>query len=180
MTNRWQRFLYWLDRRLFDLEPWLKNRAQVKIERDDIGRVFTRYFILRTKRLGIFMHRFDQDDVELHDHPWNNISIPLTGSIIENHHDGTYTMLRPFRPYWRNAEKLHMLHLPTRSPVWTLFIRFRRFRDWGFAPVVQWDKADNSQKEWSGLEGMFFPREKPGTIFSHNRERPTPGKDRAA
>lgn len=52
-----------------------------------------RWYVIRTKRVGLFIHKFVRSDEDraLHDHPWSFLVIPLWGGYIE-HSD------RPFDP----------------------------------------------------------------------------------
>lgn len=45
-----------------------------------------RWFVLRSKHLGIFIHKFVRSDFDraLHDHPWNFLVIPLWRGYIEH------------------------------------------------------------------------------------------------
>lgn len=45
-----------------------------------------RWFLFRTKRIGIFLHCFVRSDYEraLHDHPWNFLVIPIWRGYIEH------------------------------------------------------------------------------------------------
>lgn len=45
-----------------------------------------RWYVVRTKRVGIFIHKFVRSDEDraLHDHPWSFLVIPLWGGYIEH------------------------------------------------------------------------------------------------
>src|SRR5258706_648975 len=103
-----------------------------------------RYFLFRSKLLGIYLHRLCRSDEDraLHDHPWAFISIILTSGYVEHtprgkqwHGPGSI-LLRPAK--WQ-----HRLELD--KPAWTLVIRFRRVREWGFhwpARWIPWQEVD--------------------------------------
>lgn len=102
-----------------------------------------RYFILRTKWLGIYVHELVADDYDraLHDHPWSFLSIILSGQYSEvtnqpgakHYHRGSVK----FRP----AEYCHQLYA-VYEPTWTLVIRGRRRREWGFITPKGWMRWD--------------------------------------
>ena len=85
-TTRRDRFCGWLERKLYKIEPWLRSRAVKEIGREG-DKIWDRYFLFISKRLWVFFHKFLQSDKKLHCHPWPNFTIPLTGPIIERHHD---------------------------------------------------------------------------------------------
>ncbi len=45
-----------------------------------------RWYVLRSERIGLFIHKFVRSDEDraLHDHPWSFIVIPLWGGYIEH------------------------------------------------------------------------------------------------
>ena len=97
-----------------------------------------RWYIVRTKRFGLYIHRFwasDEDGV--HDHPWNNFSWVLSGGYWEHLPDGQRLWRAPGYKKMRSAEEFHRLEIPENGAgsTWTLFGRFKRRRKWGF-----WDK----------------------------------------
>jgi hypothetical protein len=136
------------------------------IARDE-GLYLSRYFLLRMKALGIFLHRFwtsdpqGSDGSRFHCHPWHNISIVLAGGYWENQIDGTRQWRYPGSVVFRSAEAFHWIELPDemRGKTLTIFIRFRRYRDWGFLDPSVWKKHESSASE-SQLNGIFFPRRK--------------------
>jgi hypothetical protein len=111
-----------------------------------------RYFILPNNRyFNIYLHKFYLSDYEdeLHDHPWANMSILLSGYYYEhipkdydkwiiNESREEQTLLRkPFRPIFRPAKYIHRIELLNDSngnpkPIWTLFITGPHIRQWGF------------------------------------------------
>lgn len=76
------------------------------------------------------------DLTDLHDHPWDFISVILNGTYIET----TPTSEQTFGPgsvLIRKAEQLHRLTLPD-GPVWTFIITGAVRRRWGFATTDGW------------------------------------------
>lgn len=96
------------------------------------------------------LHAIGQSDPgELHDHPWDFVSIILKGSYLEYlggggpdcYNNGVAKRLvvrRAWRPARRNAEQQHRVIIPTdpetgeRPVVWTLCITGPERREWGF------------------------------------------------
>lgn len=123
------------------LARWLESRNRYRMIRRDNGEDYLgRYYLLSSKWLGIYLHRFWADDIEgLHDHPWANISILISGAYNEevpSINGQTTTMhRRPLKPavIFRKATLSHRITLPEgQQGSWSLFIRFRRVREWGF------------------------------------------------
>ena len=103
-----------------------------------------RFYVFRSKWLGVYIHRFWADDDDpVHDHPWNNISWIQKTGYWENLPDGQ-RLWRPagFKAY-RRAEQFHAVEIEpgTEGKVWTIFIRFKRRREWGFWHPDGWKKA---------------------------------------
>jgi hypothetical protein len=97
---------------------------------------------------NVYLHRFHESDDEawnvLHDHPWNWISIILTGKYMEtkktengfSFHERKAGSIR-----FGKADDAHRVDLitdPEVEEIWTIFITGRRFRDWGFVKDGQW------------------------------------------
>jgi hypothetical protein len=98
-----------------------------------------RFYLWRGKRLGIYLHRFWASDEEgLHDHPWNAVTRILTGWYVERTMDYPPRFVSAENG-WRFMPKqmFHRITIPEseRGKVWTIFIRFRRQREWGFLPA---------------------------------------------
>jgi hypothetical protein len=120
-----------------------------------------RYFLFRTKRVSIFLHRFwSSDPDELHCHPWNNASFLLAGCYVEEHHDGTLSLRSAGDFVARSAREMHRISIdPAHSGrVWSLFFHGKRFRKWGFLTQPPEWKMDESYDKKSPLKGRFFPR----------------------
>jgi len=109
------------------------------------------WLVRRNGFLNIYLHQFirSDDDRALHDHPWSNISILLTGRYKEvmpvNRYDWVnkkdrnekVKMRYPFIPIFRDANWIHRIELMkrkdgTEKPMWTLFITGPWRRPWGF------------------------------------------------
>lgn len=94
----------------------------------------TRYYILESSLLDIYIHKFHMSDYPVaHDHPWHFISIPLKTGYIEHFPDKTSIVRKPFIPTFRTKREFHWVEKIQNLPApWTLFITFRRSRNWGF------------------------------------------------
>lgn len=91
---------------------------------------FQRLRILETKWFSIFIHKIyksDQDKYQ-HDHPYNFLSIILSGGYIEKSKKEYKRVL-----WWtyNKAERPHKLRL-IKLPTITLVFTGQRFREWGF------------------------------------------------
>jgi hypothetical protein len=83
---------------------------------------------------NIYLHLFLRSDYDraLHDHPFDSTSIILQGSYREHLADGTSRILVEGDVVTRKAEDAHRIELIDEQPVWTLFIRGPKVREWGF------------------------------------------------
>lgn len=104
-----------------------------------------RHYLLRTPWFTVFLHNFyisDRDDP--HDHPWDNISIPLYPGFFETcfgdkwesygSYPGVTKWRRPLGVYFRKARATHIVKVKPgyEGCTWSLFIHFKRERVWGF------------------------------------------------
>ena len=103
----------------------------------DRGPLLTRYSLVESRRLGIYLHRLhvSDEDRALHDHPWSFLSWLIGGGYYEHTAEGRFWRRR-FSLLWRPAEWRHRLEL--RRPTWTLVIRGSRRRRWGFVIAGRW------------------------------------------
>lgn len=112
----------------------------------------TRYYLIWTKFFGTYIHNLHISDFPVpHDHPWCFITIPIWRGYREYFSDGTSIWRRPFVPAFRTAREYHWLELD-KGPAWTIFIRFKAYRTWGFLTKNGWvdNKTYNSE---AGLDG---------------------------
>lgn len=106
----------------------------------------TRYVLIHTKLLAIYVHKFWMSDHNVpHDHPGNFFSLPLATGYTEHLPDGTALWRGPLSPKFRTAEEFHWVEL-NKGPAWTLFIRFRSRRNWGFMTPDGWVDHDEYNK----------------------------------
>lgn len=142
-----------------DLRRWGFMNRRVIAEGDNV--YLDRLSLITTPWFSIKLHRIYRPDQQrdLHDHPWNFLSIVLRGEYIEDvpcradcplvsHRKGNHREVRHIR--WFNLKKatdLHAISWVSRRPVWTLVLTGPRKRDWGFFVEslkrwVRWDKYD--------------------------------------
>ena len=97
-----------------------------------------RWKLISLRLFGIRVHHILRSDAdrELHDHPFDFISVILSGSYTEYLADGTVTTYKAGSILFRRAETLHRLELS--APVWTFVIRGRIRREWGFMTYSGW------------------------------------------
>lgn len=126
-----------------------------------------RWFIIRTKYFGFFVHKFVRSDEDraLHDHPWSFIVLPIWRGYIE-HSDreepcnaGAISLAPARLPVrrrvlpilglrFRDTTYRHRVELLTDKngqpkAAWSLFFRFEKVRTWGFwGPdgFIDWNK----------------------------------------
>jgi hypothetical protein len=131
----------------------IPHKVIVNCERDPY---LIRWYLLRSKFIAVFLHKFVRSDEDraLHDHPWNFLVIPLWRGYVEHSSEveiiptcygdtGTAfqtgnTIKRRVWPIigtrFRRAEYRHRVELVKGKPSWSLFIRFKERRVWGFWP----------------------------------------------
>jgi hypothetical protein len=110
-----------------------------------------RWYTIRTKPFAIFIHKFERSDYDraLHDHPCPFIVIPVWRGYLEHTPLGVRRVLPILGTRWRKAVFQHRVELFSRDrgqhyaavtgnerheylPAWSIFIRFRKVRHWGF------------------------------------------------
>ena len=105
------------------------------------------YYLVKCRWLGIYLHQYYRGDKDenCHDHPWASISIVLLGRFLEIFVDETVKLRKRGAIVFRGARSFHKIQLPDdpiEKPVWTLFIRFKACRKWGFMTPNGWVDAD--------------------------------------
>lgn len=141
-------------RRMIYRERWFQPAGKQYQERHT-EKYLERFYILSTRWIGIYLHRFwSSDDDGLHDHPWNSVSILLDGHYFEEEperqnvpYGSTITRRRsPFHPLmkFRSRYDAHRITVDEENPgAWSLFIRFGlKRRTWGFYRNRGWQAAE--------------------------------------
>ena len=102
----------------------------------EIGEEFTRYVLLKTPLVKVFLHRLVCPvwPRRQHDHPWGYVAIILRGGYDERVQVGDHATCEwygPGRVLFRTAEHTHSV--TTRDkPCWSLVVVGRKTREWGF------------------------------------------------
>lgn len=133
------------------LVKWLEKRGRARMIRRQEHKsgnwidYLKRHYLIRVKWLGLFIHQFwSSDEDGVHDHPWDNMTFVIRGGFYEELADGQVLWRGPGFWCYRRAEQFHRIILKpgTEGKVWTVFIRFKRRRKWGFLLEKKW--VDNS------------------------------------
>jgi hypothetical protein len=97
-----------------------------------------RYTLFECSKFQICIHVFHRSDADdLHDHPWNFVTIPLWRGYIEQTPD-TYKRIYPFTIHFRKATYRHRVILPNERRAITLVFMGPYIRQWGFWEKGKW------------------------------------------
>lgn len=99
-----------------------------------------RWFVVpRNTFANVYLHRFlrSDDDRALHDHPWDNTSVILTGHYLEHLQDRQTVTRFAGETVHRKAIEAHRVEL-VDGPVTTLFFTGPIIRSWGFYCPQGW------------------------------------------
>jgi hypothetical protein len=96
------------------------------------------WIIPRNEGCNVYLHEIlrDDDDRALHDHPWDNTSMLLSGGYIEHTPEGAFRR-EAGSIVTRSATTLHRLEVDGK-PAISLFITGPKIREWGFACPQGW------------------------------------------
>lgn len=101
------------------------------------GPLLTRYFLIRTRWFGVYLHCFHTADDQraMHDHPWGYIVFLFHRGYHEQTPSGYF-----FRPRFsilvRPATSIHAVFV--ERPTWTFLLRGPIRRQWGFHTKTGW------------------------------------------
>lgn len=104
---------------------------------------FRRYRLLSTRWFSIYIHKIykSDQDLHLHDHPWNYFNMILKGGYIEETIENNCkkkNVMIHYRYSFRKATQCHkILHMITPC-VTTLFITGKSYRTWGYQVNDAW------------------------------------------
>jgi len=117
----------------------------------------TRWYLLRTKPLAVFLHWFRRSDEDraLHDHPWPFITLILWRGYFEHCQDGTIRRRWPLTVHYRPAEWRHRVELIGGRKAVTIVIRFRERRLWGYNRTMVYAKNRNRLREYIRLQPLY-------------------------
>ena len=134
--------------------------ARLRLRRSD-GRVYLARWGFKLRRVGgVFLHRMAAPDpgLDLHDHPWTFVTIPLWGGYVEHRcatrdaplaasiaewYDSPaargYPETRlPLRPRMMRLDECHRIVELRRRTAWTLVLAGPHRRPWGFYTPNGW------------------------------------------
>lgn len=109
-----------------------------------------RYFLIKTKWFGLFIHRiYKADDNRFpHDHPFNFWSFVLRGWYLERRYSVRGKKLIEFRNTWSLAKRkdsdIHEISVVSNDLLTLMFIRHTN-KNWGF-----WDFTKKTKKKYKG------------------------------
>ena len=129
-------------------KQWLwPKRLVIWSCRSPRGPLLTRYYLIGSRRWAVYLHHLHTSDEDraLHDHPWSFVTWLVGGGYYE-HTPAGRCWHRRFSVLWRPAEFRHRLELP--RPTWTLVLRFRRRREWGFWLPSGWMPWNAYDDQW--------------------------------
>lgn len=115
-----------------------------------------RWSLFECSWFAIKIHKLmTSDHACLHDHPWASLGFLISGgyveyvpkhdyvSVIRDHEHGNQVIIEEksrvrsrFSLIYRPANFTHRLEI--HEPVWTLFITFKKVRQWGFFTKSGW------------------------------------------
>lgn len=130
------------------------DRYRLINDRQDKEPYLERYYIFLKDRknfpFNIFIHKFLKSDPDdLHDHPWNYISIPLYPGYweyLENQNEPVWR--KPLSVRYASAKTYHRVKLhPNFNYCWTIFIPGIQERNWGFKTINGWINNNQYLKE---------------------------------
>lgn len=109
------------------------------------GRLFLDRWGIECRWFGVFLHHIAGPDpgLDLHDHPWPLVSVILRGGYREDVADTREPWMMHGRTWHRGS--VHRMPLTAchritrvRPRTWTLVVRGRKARTWGFYLPDRW------------------------------------------
>lgn len=93
----------------------------------------------RGRQSAVYLHHMlkPDDDRALHDHPWESVSLCLSGGVKEHSEDLGTVDVKKGDIIYRSPTFAHRLDQP-EPDTWTLFITGERVREWGFHCPKGW------------------------------------------
>ena len=144
---------------------WLEKRGSWRMIKRNGDPYLKRFYLFNSKWFMVDLHNIlasDPDD--LHDHPSWNITVLTGGAYLEHELDGTVSFRTPGFIRLRSPEQLHRLEVPEGyTSAWSIFIRFKKIRTWGFLTSEGWIKASEYSRENVDIQGRDF--ELKGRLF---------------
>ena len=127
------------------------GRKRIIMDRTDEEPYLVRYYLFLKERdnfpFNIFIHKFLKSDPDdLHDHPWGFRTVILKGGYWEHTEEGKFWREPGFTQSVRPMHK-HRVELKPNCTCWTLFIPYRRVREWGFYRNGEWIESEEYFKK---------------------------------
>jgi hypothetical protein len=126
-----------------DLAAWAESIMETRpdfVIGDPANPYLRRWWIIpRNEGCNVYLHEIlrSDDDRALHDHPWANTSMLLSGRYVEHTPDGSFMR----EAGWigsREATALHRLEILPGEHAISLFMTGPKVREWGFACPNGW------------------------------------------
>lgn len=119
------------------------------LRRSDGVAYMTRWRLVQTPFFAVYVHRFDAPDpgVDLHDHPWPFATLVVRGGYVEEVADVRCASIPECweEKVWRDRsvhtvglQHAHRITSLLRLPTWTVVVRGRSRREWGFYEPTGW------------------------------------------
>ncbi len=121
----------------------LLGRQRIIMDRQDNEPYLERYYVFLKDRqtfpFNIFVHKFLKSDPDdLHDHPWDFMTLILCGGYWEHTENGKFWR-GPGSFRYSPKETFHRVELDKNVPeCWTLFMPWKGVKDWGFKTQNGW------------------------------------------
>ena len=111
------------------------------------------HLIPRNKWFNVYLHHIRLSDYsrDLHDHPWNNLTVVLKGTYHEWVRRGLSLPRRFGSIVFRKAEAAHRITILDWD-AWTLFITGPRVREWGFHTRSGWVHNESYNDSWEASQ----------------------------
>lgn len=102
------------------------------ISRDGKDYLHRWHVVRKYGKHNVYIHRFlgDDNDEALHDHPWDSVSVVLTGSYREYTPDKV-VVRKAGDVIFRDSLTPHRIEL-VDGEAWTIFITGPKVKEWGF------------------------------------------------
>jgi hypothetical protein len=119
-------------------EPNTTGLRWDRIDHRDGSPYLVRYHIVEAEAIGVRYHHWLSSDArDPHDHPWDNVTLVLSGLLVEESWDGELHPLHPGDHITRRAGQPHRIELMT-ADAWTVFVHGAAVRRWGFHTAEGW------------------------------------------
>ncbi|MCF8719242.1 hypothetical protein [Nitrospina gracilis] len=135
---------------LWAMRHMQRRQADVVIEKDYLSR----WWVFKSPWLRVYLHKVHRSDRDraLHDHPWHNASLILSGAYEEILWGGSRA-LGPGCLVLRRATFRHRL-VVVRGPVVSLFVTGPKIREWGFWPFIA---GSHGRRRWVHWKDFVKP-----------------------